>query len=167
MDTILFLLFAYVGGTIGIKLKLPAGALLGSMIFIGIISIFNIYSLDALSPILRTASKVALGIMIGLMFTKEILDLPFKHLISFILLGSGSVLSTFIIASIFNWVGYLPFTTGLIAVAPGGIAEMLTLATSIDVDTQAVVMMHIIRFVLLMLILRWMLKLFEKKERSI
>ncbi len=165
MDTIVFLLFAYVGGTIGIKLKLPAGALLGSMIFIGIISIFNLYPLEAISPILRTASKIALGIMIGLMFTKEILNLPFKQLLSFILVGLGSVLSAFIIAIIFKWVGFLPLVTGLIAFAPGGIAEMLTLATSIEVDTQAVVIMHIIRFVLLMLTLRWMLKLFEMKEK--
>jgi membrane AbrB-like protein len=162
MDTVLFLLLAYVGGTVGIKLKLPAGALLGSMLFVGAFSMTGTIDFD-IAPIIRPISKIALGTMIGLMFTKEILKLPFKQVLSFILLGLGSVLSACVIAIVFHYLGFIPFITGMIAVAPGGIAEMLTLADSVDSNTQIVVMMHLIRFVTLMVLLRWLLKLFEKQ----
>lgn len=165
-DTILFLTFAYIGGTLGIRLKLPAGALLGSMLFVGIFTMTDIVEFTNVSPVIRTAAQVALGAMIGLMFTKEILMLPLKQIFGLIILGLGSVLSAVFIALLFNWVGVFPFITGVIAVAPGGIAEMLTLADSLDVNTQTVVMMHIIRFVTIMLILKWLLNMIKSKGKS-
>lgn len=166
MDTILFLILAYIGGKIGIKLKLPAGALLGSMLLVGAVSILDLFPLQDISPVITTGSKVALGIMIGLMFTRDILKLPISHIFSLILLGISGIISAIAIAVIFKWMDFLPFLSGVIAVAPGGITEMLTLATTVEADTQAVVMMHLIRFLLLMLILRWFLNMFDKKKRE-
>lgn len=163
LDTIMFLIFAYIGGTLGIKLKLPAGALLGSMFLIGILKMTNMFEFAEVSPILRVASKMALGTMIGLMFTKDILNLPIKQLFSFVLVGLSSILSAVLLAFVFDLFGALPFITALISSTPGGIAEMLTLADEVDVNTQAVVMMHLIRFVTLMLLLRWMLTLQQKR----
>lgn len=167
MDTFLFLVIAYIGGTLGIKLKLPAGALLGSMFMVGIFKMTDSIEFANVSSLLRIASKIALGTMIGLMFSKDILKLSLKQLISFIMLGLGSIFSTIIIAFTFSLLNVLPFVTSLVAVAPGGIAEMLTLADSINVDTSAVMMIHLIRFVMLMLLLKWLLNLIHKQGKHL
>lgn len=167
METILFLLLAYIGGTIGIKLKMPAGALLGSMLCVGLISMFNLVEFDNISPIVRLSSQIALGTMIGLMFTKEILQLSLRQLFGFVLLGLFGVCSAIVIAIAFNFFEFLPFITGVIAVAPGGITEMLTLADSIGEDAQAVVVVHLIRFVTIMLILRWILQSAERRVNNL
>lgn len=163
MNAIVFLLLAYLGGIIGVKLKLPAGALLGSMLMVGVFSIVDMIDSQEIPHFIRNLSKVALGTMIGLMFTKNILYLPFKKLISFIILGFGSVISAVVVAMILKGMGMTPFIMTLVSVSPGGIAEMLTLADSIHTDTQVVAIMHLIRFVTLMLLLRWILKTFNKQ----
>lgn len=163
MNTLLFLVFAYIGGIIGIKLKLPAGALLGSMLSIGILQMTGLMTFTDVSPVIRIISKIALGTMIGLMFTREILQLPFKQLLSFLIVGLSSVASAILLGLIFHLFGTLPFITGLIASSPGGIAEMLTLADAIHADTQAVVIMHLIRFVTIMVLVRWLLNLNQKR----
>lgn len=157
MDTVLFLLFAYTGGKIGLKLKLPAGALLGAMLFIGLLNFTNTVQLTNVSPLLRIAAQIALGTMIGLQFSKEILKLPKNLLVGFTLLGMGSIATSVILALVFYTIGLFPLITGLIAVAPGGIAEMLTLSESVNGNTQAVAIMHLIRFVLIMLLFKWLL----------
>src|SRR5699024_458485 len=166
METVLFFALAYIGGTLGIKLNIPAGALLGSMLFIGAFNMIHIVDLTSISPLIRPMTKIALGAMIGLMFTKEILKLPIKQINSFIFLGVGSLLSAILIALLFKLVGLFPFITGVIAVAPGGIAEMLTLAYEVDADIPVVVMIHIIRFVTIMLVLRLLL-VFMKRKRNV
>lgn len=165
METILFFVLAYIGGTIGIKLKLPAGALLGSMFFIGAFNMLSVTDLTNISPFIRPMTQIALGTMIGLMFTNEILKLPLKHITGFIILGVGSVVSAILISLSFKWMGLFSFVTGVIAVAPGGIAEMLTLAHEVDADTSAVVMIHIIRFVTIMLALRLLVVFMNRKGK--
>lgn len=163
MDTIIFIIVAYIGGTLGIKLKLPAGALLGSMFLVGLLQMTNLIEFTDVSPYLRIASKIALGTMIGLMFTKDILKLPVKQLLSFLVVGLTSIASALFLGFIFQFFGVFPFVTGMVSTAPGGIAEMLTLADAIKIDTQEVVMMHLIRFVTLMLMLKWLLSLNQKR----
>jgi membrane AbrB-like protein len=167
MDTILFLLFAYIGGKLGIKLKLPAGALLGAMLFVGLFKVLEIVQFNHVSPLLRVGAQIALGTMIGLMFTKEILMLPLSRLLGFILLGLGGVLTAITLSLVFNWFNLLPFITGIMALAPGGIAEMLTLSESLDSNTQAVAIMHTIRFVFIMLTFKWILNLIRKRSEKL
>lgn len=167
MDTILFLVIAYIGGTLGIKLKLPAGALLGSMFLVGILKMTETINFENISYFLRYFSKVSLGTMIGLMFTNNILKLSWKQLLGLFLVGLSSVLSALIIALSFNLFEVLPFVTALVSSAPGGIPEMLTLADSIGINTEEVIIIHLIRFVTLMILLKWLLTINKKKENSV
>lgn len=167
MNTLLFLITAYIGGKVGIEWRLPAGALLGSMILVGMVNASGIIEFSNISPLLRIGSQVALGTMIGLLFSKKILELPVNLVIAFTLLGLGSILISLILAVLFNLLDVLPFISGLIAVAPGGVAEMLTLSESVGGQTQAVVIVHLMRFVFIMLILKWFIKrVHTKLERS-
>lgn len=166
MDTILFLVVAIIGGILGIKFRLPAGALLGAMLFVGLWKTLGVFQFDQVSPLLRKGAQIVLGMMIGLMFTKEILKLPKKMLISFILLGLGGVLTAITLSVIFNLLGIFPYVTGIIASAPGGIAEMITLSESVNGNTQAVAIMHILRFIFIMLSFKWLLNWIQKRSEQ-
>lgn len=162
IDSFLFLLLSYIGGTIGLRLKLPAGALLGSMLFVGGFKLLGTVELNDVSPILRMATQIALGTMIGLHFMRDILRLPMKRLSAFLIVGIGSILTALAINTIFHHFSIAPFITGLIAFAPGGLAEMITLSDSIQSDTQTVVIIHLIRFLIIMLtfksLMNWSLR---------
>lgn len=163
MNTLLFLITAYIGGKVGIQLRLPAGALLGSMILVGVVNASGVIEFSNISPLLRIGSQIALGTMIGLLFSKKILELPLNLIVAFTLLGLGSILISIMLAGLFALLDILPFISGLIAVAPGGIAEMLTLSESVNGQTQAIVVVHLIRFVFIMLTIKWFISWLHKK----
>lgn len=163
MSTLLFLMTAYIGGRVGVLLRLPAGALLGSMILVGIVNTSGLIEFSNISPLLRIGSQIALGSMVGLLFSNKILELPLNLIVAFTLLGLGSITISIILAGIFHLFGVLPFISGLISVAPGGIAEMLTLSESVNGQTQAVVVIHLIRFVFIIMTIKWFISWIQKR----
>lgn len=163
MNTLLLILTAYVGGRVGIWLRLPAGAILGSMILVAMVKTADVISFSDISPLIRLGSQVVLGTMIGLLFSKKILALPLNLMMALTLLGFASIIISSILAGIFSVLEILPFITGLISTSPTGIAEMITLSESIQAQTQAVVVVHLIRFVFIILILRWFIAMVSKR----
>lgn len=163
MNTILFICLAYIGGKIGLWIKIPAGALLGSMLFIGIVKTLGWLPLNDVSHLLRIGTQIALGTMIGLMFSKDILKLPFEQISSFFFLGIGSILSGIAVALVFTWLDIFPIITSLIATAPGGVAEMLTLSHSVNSNSQAIAIMHVIRFISIIFIFKILLNFMSKR----
>ncbi|MGG0670353.1 AbrB family transcriptional regulator [Sporosarcina koreensis] len=166
-DSLLFILLSYIGGRIGLRLKLPAGALLGAMLFVGGFKILGTVELNDVSPLLRIATQIALGTMIGLHFKKDILNLPIKRLAAFLIVGIGSILTALLVNIVFHYFGITTFITGLIAVAPGGLAEMITLSDSVQSDTQIVVIVHLIRFLIIMLSFKSLLKWSVSKKQGL
>lgn len=167
IDSVLFLLLSFVGGTIGLHLKLPAGALLGAMLFVGGFKLLGTVELTDVSPLLRIATQIALGTMIGLHFRKSILMLPKKRLVAFLIVGIGSILTGLCINAVFYHFGIATYLTGLIAVAPGGLAEMITLSDSVQSDTEVVVIIHLIRFLVIMLTFKSLLKWSIRKKQAV
>lgn len=156
-DTILLLLLAYIGGQLGILLKMPAGALLGAMLFVGMFKITGLVTLSEVMPLLKIATQIGLGLIIGMQFNRNIFKLPLSQIVAFILLGMGSVATSLFIVAIFTKFHILSFITALIAVAPGGLPEMLTLSDSLGIDTQTIVIIHMIRLLLILLLFKTLL----------
>lgn len=171
MDTFLFLCLAYIGGKIGLKLKLPAGALIGAMLLVGAAKIFT-GMLEQFQPAssLRFFVQMSLGAMIGLLFSKKIRSLRLKDLLLIFTVGLGSVATSFL----FGWLFHLLFSqtlvTSIIASTPGGIAEMLTLADSVQANTEIVAFVHVMRFLILVLSLKLLIPFiqarFENRKES-
>jgi membrane AbrB-like protein len=163
MNILLFLLLSFIGGAIGILLKVPAGALLGSMILIGALQATNMLVIDNIPQIIRWIVQAVLGLMIGLMFSRDVLKITKKTLSGLLIVGFGGIISAFLLGFLVYGLTGLSFKTSVIAAAPGGIAEMLTLADSMDADTQAVALLHLLRFFIVMstipIILSWMVRI--------
>lgn len=137
------LLIAVVGGIIGIKLKMPAGAFIGALIAV---ATFNIATgLGSLPVSIKLGAQMALGGLIGLNFTMETLrNLKYMILPAFILiigLTAFSILMAFVIHKVTG----MDLMTALFSSSPGGLADMSILSEAYGAETPKVVVMHSMR----------------------
>ncbi|GAA0355686.1 AbrB family transcriptional regulator [Bacillus horti] len=165
MDTLLFICLAFIGGKIGLKLKLPAGALIGAMLLVGAVKMLT-EILEYFQPgdSLRFMVQMFLGAMIGLMFSKRIRALRVKELLMILVVGASSLVSSILFGWSFHSLFNQSLGTSIIAATPGGIAEMLTLADSVHADTQVVAFVHVMRFMILVLSLRLLIPYIKAKS---
>lgn len=166
MDVLQFLLLSFMGGVFGIMLKIPAGALIGPMLLVGTFQLTEIVVLDEIPQFIKWIAQAMLGLMIGLMFSKEILKISSKQLAAFLIIGFSSIITSFLFGLLIYQTSDLSFLTSVISAVPGSMAEMLALAESLDTNTQAVAMIHLLRFLLIMLILPFILSWAVKKNNK-
>ncbi len=137
------LITAGAGGLIGLKLKIPAGALIGAMVAV---SVFNIFSGNARIPSeLKFIAQVILGGIIGMSINMEAVKglktVIVPGLILVAVLFVFSVIAGLIIAKTTG----IDLYTALFSCSPGGLSEMTIIADSYGADLSKVVLIHIIR----------------------
>ncbi|MEG3148328.1 AbrB family transcriptional regulator [Sphingomonas sp. ZT3P38] len=139
------LAIAAVGGWAGVRLKLPAGALLGALILGAGLSLAGLGRLE-LPGWLLALSYAVVGWRIGLHFTRDIVKaaarvLP-RILLSILLLvafsaGLGMLVSVF---------GGVDPVTAYLATSPGGMDSVAIIAASTKVDVPYVMALQALRF---------------------
>lgn len=152
MDFILFLVISFLGGWLGHCSRLPMGVFLGAMTGVGLWKIYFGSSFTA-GESLTFSAQILLGIMIGLSFSR-FNKKDVKKIISGLFVLSAAVFTIifglgWLLSTIFN----LSSKTSIIAVAPGSIAEMATLANEMNLDPLIVVSMHVVRVVTVVFLL--------------
>lgn len=150
MKVFVTLLVALVGGTVGIKLKIPAGALIGSML---LVALYNIVSDNGSIPTnLKIIAQMIMGGIIGMSFTKQ----SFINIKNFILpalvMVIGLVLISVVLGLIIHKVTDIDVVTALFATAPGGMSDMTIISGEYGADQSIVVTMHLIRMLTVILI---------------
>ncbi|MES1973880.1 MAG: AbrB family transcriptional regulator [Pseudomonadota bacterium] len=141
----LTLVIATIGGWLGMRLKLPAGAMIGAMMLGTLLNIAGLVRLE-LPGWLLAMSYAVVGWRIGLHFTRDIVTaaaraLP-RILLSIALLigisaAIGKLLATFS--------GIDPLTAYL-ATSPGGMDSVAIIAASTKVDVPYVMALQALRF---------------------
>ncbi|MDY0236955.1 MAG: AbrB family transcriptional regulator [Gudongella sp.] len=147
MGKIIMTLFvAAVGGLVGIKLKIPAGALVFSMLAV---AIYNIYTANAFIPYnFRVMAQIVVGGMIGLRFTKETM-VEIKEILipSIVIILVLTVFSLFLAFVLHKTTG-MDIVTALFSTAPGGLTDMSLISDSYGADSPKVAVIHTLRIVL-------------------
>lgn len=157
MQTLLFLILAYIGSQIGLLLRLPAGALLGALIAVALVN-STLYEFTHVVTELNVFAKIMLGITLGLLFDQSVLSLPKRYLFWFIMLGIGNVLIAVSLGQILSSLGLFSEVTGMIATAPGGFAEMLALSEATGSQAYVIVTFHLLRVIFIMLFFKWVIQ---------
>lgn len=161
MDKIIYtLLVAGLGGFIGIKLKIPAGALVGAM---ASVAIYNIYTGQGSIPMnFKLIAQIVVGGMIGLNFTMDTVK-GLKELLvpSLILVLGLTVFSIFLGFIIYKLTG-LDLVTALFSCSPGGLADMTIISEAYGAETPKVALLHLMRLITVITILPWVIKIFAK-----
>jgi membrane AbrB-like protein len=142
---------AGVGASVGVVLKLPAGALLGSLIAGAALNVTGVAQ-PVLPPWLLAISYAVVGWRIGLSFTRDTLRVAGKAMPRILL--SVALLIAFcggIAAVLTRWWGIDPVTAYL-ATSPGGMDSVAIIAASSPVDVPFVMALQVLRFLGVLLI---------------
>jgi membrane AbrB-like protein len=138
------------------KIKIPAPAILGPLVFLGMISVFGItFTLPSLfSPVL----SIILGIILGLRF-----NLKGKGILKEILLVSLWLSGLTVLAVLALSALELDPVTALFAATPGGLTEMSLVSLSFKTDPFAVALLQMSRMMLTVILIPFLSRLVKEK----
>ncbi|SHJ53284.1 AbrB family transcriptional regulator [Paramaledivibacter caminithermalis] len=165
MDRIIYtLLIAGAGGYIGIKLRIPAGALIGSMAFV---AIYNIYTEQGNIPTnFKLVAQIVVGGMIGLNFTMETISGLKKLIVPALILVVGLTLFSICLGFIIHRLTGLDLVTSLFSCSPGGLTDMTLISEAYGAQTHKVALLHLIRLITVITVLPMAIKLFSQFVKS-
>ncbi len=162
VDKIIYtLVIGSIGGIIGVKLKIPAGAMIGSMISVGL---YNVFVGKGYVPSnFKTVAQIVIGCIIGLNFTMDsILGLK-KLIIPSIILVIGLTTLSIVLGLILYKTTGLDLPTALFSSAPGGLTDMVIMSESFNAQTHIVALLHLIRLTTVLTVLPLVIKFITAK----
>lgn len=153
-----FLFVGLMGGLIGQKLKIPAGALIGAMIAVIAIK-FILKSEWALPKNVIFFLQVAVGVMVGASFHPSLMSVIPKIIVPvvvscIILVGTGVLM-----AFVFTKLGILDIGTGYMGTSPGAMTVLLVLALENNVNATVITCFHLFRVIFVILTAPLIIKL--------
>ncbi|WP_169568593.1 AbrB family transcriptional regulator [Sneathiella limimaris] len=153
------------GYFLGGLLKLPAHHLLGPMLFSGILSITGL--IDVMPPmILIYLAQLVIGTAIGLRF----LGTTLTEIRKIIMLSIGSTTLMIGLATFFALVSsdytHVSVAGLVLALSPGGLAEMSLVALALGIDVAFVSIMHVVRIAAIITIIPVIYPAFEKRWKN-
>lgn len=156
-ETIKTLIFGSFGGIIGIILKIPSGAMTGSIIAT---AIYNIISNKAYMPLkLRQVIQMFAGIMIGSKITLESVKNLDKLLLPVLVIIAGFFLLNIILGTILTKITDFSVETSFFSAAPGGMTDMSIIASEMGADTPKVAIIQFLRMITVITIYPILIKL--------
>ena len=163
------LLAGSAGGLAGMKLRLPAGPLIGSMLAVGI---YNCLGFQAfIPPQARIGSQIIIGCILGLNLNRNTF-MQLRSVIKPALVITVSLLICGLTIGfiLFKFFGFDMYTAFLCSSAGGGVAELSILAASMGGDGPKVAVLHLIRMITVVaavpMILHGVEKLFQKGKKK-
>lgn len=161
MNIVYTLLVALVGFLIAKLLKLPAPAMIGSMIAVGA---FNIITDVAFMPVfLKMFTQGIAGIFIGLQLKIDDVKNIKKMAKPIGLLMLLFTLNTFITGNIIAIVGKMDIATALLSSVAGGVTDMSLISIDMNATTATVALMQTSRLISALLIFPMWIVFFSKK----
>lgn len=147
----LTMLVATLGGLLGYKLKIPAGALIGAMSAVGI---YNMLGKPSYIPAdVRVGVQIVAGAMIGLRMDKDTVSGLKQMVVPALIIVFGVVATSLVIGLIIAKFSHMDLTTCLFASAPGGVTEMTLAAGALGADTAQVGILQSLRLISVIAIL--------------
>jgi membrane AbrB-like protein len=148
-------LFAYlglglVGGALGAKLKIPAGALIGAMLTI-IVFKMTMKMHWEIPKGFTFALQVFLGIMVGATFQPDLLHVMKKIALPVIISCVVLVGAGILMAAVFAKLGLLDFGTAYLGTSPGAMSALIVMALDSGTQPMLVVCFHFVRVVFVIL----------------
>ena len=139
-----------VGGVLGAKLKIPAGALIGAMLTI-IVFKMTMKMHWEIPRGFTFALQVFLGIMVGATFQPELLHvmkkIAFPVIISCVVLVGTGILMAIILTRL----GLLDIGTAYLGTSPGAMSALIVMAFDSGAQPMLVVCFHFVRVVFVIL----------------
>jgi membrane AbrB-like protein len=141
------LVVGVVGGLIGERLRLPAGALLGAMLAVGAVNLTGGHMM-ALPVPFRTVAKLLVGTYLGSLLTLETFRLLRQLALPAALMVAITILAGLVGGFALTRLAGVDVHTALLGSAPGGSTEMTLVSLSYDeANPPLVAALQIVRIV--------------------
>jgi hypothetical protein len=144
------LLAAFAGGYVGVKLKIPAGALIGALVATVAIRFLSTKASE-IPYIFSFLGQVFIGLIIGAGVTLELFDNLSKcwfpmviSMIGFIFIGLG-------FAFLIYKMGYLDFPTAYLGTSPGAMSAIVIVGVEYGANGAIVALFHFLRIILVLI----------------
>ncbi|MBU2513552.1 AbrB family transcriptional regulator [bacterium] len=147
-----------VGGLIGQKLKIPAGALMGAMVAVILVKVI-LKSEYALPKNIIFLLQVLVGVMVGSTFHPSLLATFHKIIIPVVASCFILVITGVLIAFLFTKLGWVDIGTGYLGTSPGAMTVLLVLSLENNVNATVITCFHLFRVVFVILTAPLILKL--------
>lgn len=154
----LYVFVGLLGGFVGQKFKIPAGALIGAMLAVIAIKLI-LRSEWELPRNVVFLLQVAVGIMVGAQFHPSLLPTFYKIIVPVILSCIILVLTGLLIAFLFTKLGILDIGTGYLGTSPGAMTILIVLALENNVNATVITCFHLFRVIFVILTAPLILKL--------
>jgi membrane AbrB-like protein len=164
MWLVITIFIGIIGGLIGIKAKVPAGAIVGSLVAV---IIFNLLTGKAVFPQeFKVITQIGTGAYIGARIRrKDVIELKRVIKPAIILTVTMSIFN--IVVSIFlSNNTSLDLVTALFATAPAGVADMTLISVDFGADSSKVAALQLVRLVSVITIMPGLIKYIISKKFS-
>lgn len=162
MEILIILLVAMAGGLFGRKLKLPVGAMTGSLI--AVIAYRLIFDHGYLPGQTKLLLQILSGALIGSRVKKaDVLALK-KTWLPAIVLTIGMIVMNIAAALIIHALSRLDFVTAYFSSAPGGLQDMALISADFSADTLVVSICQVCRVLFILIVYPWLYKLMYSRQ---
>ena len=160
ITTLFTLLAGTVGGLVAYKLRIPAGAMFGSMLAVGIYSSLGFHVFMPSQA--RIGAQILVGCLLGLSLNRntfiQLKSVIIPALVIVTSLLIGGLVTGFIL---FKFCG-LDIHTAFLSSSAGGMTELSLLALALGGDGPKVVLLHLIRLLAVVFTMPAILHVFGK-----
>jgi len=153
-----------IGGLTAVRLKLPAGAIIGSLISVALFSIFT--GKAEFPQSFKLVTQIGTGAYIGAQIcNKDVAEI--KSIIKpAIILSIFMCLFGIFAGTLLSIVSDIDLTTALFATAPAGIADMTLISVDFGADSSKVAAVQLVRLVSVIAIMPNLIKYYLKKSNK-
>lgn len=154
---IVTIIIGAIGGLIGVKLKIPAGAMIGSMLFV---AVYNIYTAKGyIPPNFKILAQILVGGIIGLNFTMDTIKGLKELILPALLLSFGLIIAGLTLGIVIHKITGLDINTALFSSSPGGLTDMTLISDSFGADSPKVAILQLVRLIMVLSVMPTAIKL--------
>ena len=159
LHLVIYLGVGTLGGIMGMKLHIPAGAMIGAMAATILLKLT--LSLTWNLPVqYNFVVQILLGVMLAATFQTSMLKVFAKMAVPIILSTLLLIMTGAISALIFAKFGLIDFPTAYISTSPGAMTSLVVLASEAEIDAPLVTCFHFFRLLLVIATAPFILKYF-------
>ncbi|MBP1723986.1 MAG: AbrB family transcriptional regulator [Deltaproteobacteria bacterium] len=144
------LLAAFAGGYAGVKLKIPAGALIGALVATVAIRLLDAKAKE-IPYIFGFLGQVFIGLIIGGGVTLELFEHLSKCWIPLVISMVGFIFIGLGFAFLIYKMGYLDFPTAYLGTSPGAMSAIVIVGVEYGANGAIVALFHFLRIILVLI----------------
>ncbi len=154
------MLIGTLGGILGHKLKIPAGALFGAMLFTAVYNLIS--NAGYVPPQINTILQIVIGTTIGLNFNMANVKGLGSVLVSAVIMVAGLMVFSLLLGWIISKTSGMDLLTALFSSSPGGLSNIVIISDAYGAEAHIVALMHTLRIICVVVLMPIIVKFISR-----